>query len=212
MGNSLIQEVGIGEKSIRQTHHAQLHYFASLKVGPMLAKRGFSVTDDAVLPSGTFLRAAHFQPGQLVDVQATSIGKGFQGAMKKWGFSGMPASHGVSLTHRSVGATGSRSDPGRVFKGKKMPGRMGGKAVTMKRLRILKVDNALNCIMVRGSVPGHDNAVVRITDSTCYRRQYALRKSFPFPTFVPADGEELPREMTAEAFESDPLYVASAEK
>lgn len=94
---------------MRQTHHAQLHYFASLKVAPMQLKRGFPVSEDAVLPPGTFLRAAHFQPGQLVDVQAVSIGKGFQGAMKKWGFSGMPASHGVSKTHRSIGATGGRS-------------------------------------------------------------------------------------------------------
>ena len=94
-----------------------------------------------------------------------------------------------------------------------MPGRMGGKSVTMKRLRVLKIDNALNCIMVRGSVPGHDEAIVRVMDSSCYRRQFAARKAFPFPTFVPVEGEEpLPRELVAEAFQTDPLYVASAEK
>lgn len=109
LGTSIVQEVGLGEKSIQQCHHAQLNYYASLKLAPKLHKLGFPVTADAMLPPGTPLRAAHFVPGQLVDVRAQSIGKGFQGAMKKWGFKGMPASHGQSLTHRAIGATGSRS-------------------------------------------------------------------------------------------------------
>lgn len=87
--------------------------------------------------------------------------------MKRWGFHGMPASHGVSLSHRAIGATGGRSDPGRVFKGKKMAGRMGGEFVTVRKLRVMKIDSALNCIWLRGAVPGPDGGVVRLIDSHC---------------------------------------------
>lgn len=208
MGRSIVQEVGIGEKSVRQCHHAQLNYFASLKVSPKQVTAGFSVSQDGLVPSGTFLRSAHFLPGQLVDVKARSIGKGFQGAMKKWGFAGMPASHGQSLTHRAIGATGARSDPGRVFKGKKMAGRMGGTCVTVSRLRILKIDHGLNCIMVRGAVPGHDGTVVRIADS----KKAARHPNVPFPTFIANPDSPLTREHSAEFFDKDPLYVGSFEK
>ena len=97
---------------------------------------GFQVSDNGILPSGTMIGVHHFVPGQYVDVQAESIGKGFQGGMKRWGFSGLPASHGVSLAHRSIGSTGNRQDPGKVFKGKKMPGRMGGDLITFKALKV----------------------------------------------------------------------------
>lgn len=208
LGGSIVQELGIGEKSVRQCHHAQLNNFAALKVAPKKVTLGFAVSEDALIPPGTFLRSAHFVPGQFVDVQARSIGKGFQGAMKKWGFAGMPASHGQSLTHRAIGATGARSDPGRVFKGKKMAGRMGGSRVTVSRLRILKLDHGLNCIMVRGAVPGHDGTVVRVTDS----KQAPRNPAVPFPTYIADPSNPLPREQTAEFFEKDPLYVGSSEK
>jgi len=211
VGNTIVQEVGIGEKSVQQCHHAQLNYYAQLKLAPKQHKLGFSVSPDALIPPGTPLRAAHFQPGQLVDVKGTSIGKGFQGAMKKWGFAGMPATHGTSLTHRALGATGSRSDPGRVFKGKKMAGRMGGTSITVARLRILKMDHALNCISVRGAVPGHDGSVVRITDAVSTRRDWA-RMRLPFPTYIPNASSTLPREQVAEHYEKDPLFIGTSEK
>lgn len=216
VGPSLVQEVGIGSKSPRQVHHAQLNYYAELKVPLKQHKRGFSVTHDALLPPGTFLRAGHFVAGQLVDVQAKSIGKGFQGAMKRWGFAGMPASHGNSLSHRAIGCTGARSDPGRTFKGKKMAGRMGGHFVTVRRLKVLKVDHALNCIMVRGAVPGHDNQAVRVVDSkSCTRRELVRlcqARALPFPTLIPSQETPLPREEIAEFYEKDPLFVGTTEK
>ncbi len=99
-----------------------------------------------------------------------------------------------------------------MFKGKKMAGRMGGKNVTAKLLRVLKVDYALNCIMVRGAVPGHDGAVVRVTDTTSSRRDLFRSKSIPFPTYVADPTNPLPREATAEFFEGrDPLFIGSTE-
>lgn len=100
-----------------------------------------------------------------------------------------------------------------MFKGKKMAGRMGGKSVTVSRLRILKIDHALNCIMVRGAVPGHDDAIVRIKDAASTRRQMWREKVRPpFPTFIPDPERPLPREQTAEFFDKDPLYIGTAEK
>ena len=100
----------------------------------------------------------------LVDVRAKTIGKGFQGAMKRWGFGGLPASHGVSLTHRSLGSTGNRTLPGRVFKGKKMAGHMGDRNICIQNLSVYKVDAENNIIAVRGSIPGNENGVVYITN------------------------------------------------
>lgn len=125
--------------------------------------------------------------------------------MKRWGFHGQPASHGVSLAHRAIGATGGRSDPGRVFKGKKMAGRMGGDRVTVKKLRIVRVDTALNCLWVKGSVPGHDNSILRVLDSKCpeNRKLFAETRP-PFPTI--SDDIKLPRLLDAPSIEiKDPL-------
>lgn len=128
--------------------------------------------------------------------------------MKRWGFHGMPASHGVSLAHRAIGATGGRSDPGRVFKGKKMAGRMGGELVTVRKLRVMKVDSALNCIWVRGAVPGADNGVIRVIDSNCPENRILFAEQpRPVPTFIPGDEKTLPREQEAPVLAtSDPLY------
>ena len=127
--------------------------------------------------------------------------------MKRWGFHGQPASHGTSLSHRSIGATGGRSDPGRVFKGKKMAGRMGGKRVTVKKLRILKIDTALNCLWVNGAVPGHDNSIIRVIDSKCPENRELFEKiKPPVPTISP--DSKLPRELEAPSINSkDPLKI-----
>lgn len=136
-----VQEVGIDSKvhlraGLERTPAVQLSYFARIKCPVMRRVRGFVVSEDARMPPGTPLRAAHFVPGQLVSVQARSIGKGFQGVMKRHGFAGMPASHGVSLSHRHGGCLGSREDPAKVFKGKKMPGRMGNTVITTHCLKV----------------------------------------------------------------------------
>ena len=125
-----------------------------------------------------------------------SIGKGFQGAMKRWGFHGQPASHGVSLSHRSIGATSGRSDPGRVFKGKKMAGHMGSERVTVRKLRVMRVDTALNCLWVKGAIPGHDNSIIRILDSKCPENRAIFHKTPPpFPTI--STKFKLPRELNS---------------
>lgn len=136
LDRATIQEVGIGIKSPKKVHFAQLSYFAGCQVSPKRCIAGFNVDKRAILPAGTPIKAAHFVAGQVVDAQARTIGKGFQGGMKRWGFAGMPASHGVSLSHRSIGATGQREDPSGVMKGKKMPGRMGGRNATASCLQV----------------------------------------------------------------------------
>ncbi|RYQ99798.1 hypothetical protein HN51_050044 [Arachis hypogaea] len=112
--------------------------------------RDFPVTEDALLPVGTSLNVRHFVPGQYVDITGITKGKGFQGGMKRHGFKGMLASHGASLSHRSIGSTGQRDAPGKVFKGKKMPGRMGGEQRTVKNVWVYKICPARNLMWVKG--------------------------------------------------------------
>lgn len=103
--------------------------------------------------------------GLFVDVSGITKGKGFQGGMKRWGFAGLRASHGVSVSHRSVGSTGNRTEPGRVFKGKKMPGHMGVAARTVQNLVVLSVDEANGLIFVNGSIPGAAGSYVSVVNS-----------------------------------------------
>ena len=152
----------------------------------------FPVTEDAVLPDGTEITARHFVPGQRVDIVGNSIGKGFQGGMKRHGFSGQSASHGASKSHRSIGSTGGCQDPGKVFKGKKMAGRMGGKRITAQSLEVYKIDTQRNLIFVKGSVPGNKGATVKISDTKKWwkksQTQLIETRPLPFPTYFEEDG------------------------
>lgn len=133
---------------------------------PPYVIREFRVSDPACYPEvGAQIHARHFLPGQQVDIAGISKGKGFQGAMKRWGFAGMPATHGVSKSHRALGSTGQCQDPGRVFKGKKMAGRMGADRITVQNLRILKVDRGRNLLYIKGAIPGNKGAFVEIRDA-----------------------------------------------
>jgi large subunit ribosomal protein L3 len=127
--------------------------------------REFKVTKDALVPLGTFLSAAHFVPGQKIDVKSKSRGKGFQGPMKRHGFHGLRASHGVSVSHRSGGSTGMNQSPGRVFPGKKMAGRMGGDETTKHNLHVLRIDTVRDVILVKGNVPGPEGGHVLLSDA-----------------------------------------------
>lgn len=142
-----------------------LGHFRKARVAPKRIVKEFNVTPDAHVPVGTTLSAIHFVPGQFVDVVANGIGKGFAGGMKRWGFHGLAASHGVSISHRSSGSVGQHQDPGRVFPGKKMAGRLGGKRITTQNLAVVRVDTSLDLVFVRGAVPGVDDAHVLITDA-----------------------------------------------
>jgi len=114
---------------------------------------------------GTTIHARHFTPGQNVDIVGITKGKGFQGAMKRHGFAGMPATHGTSKSHRALGSTGACQDPGKVWKGKKMAGRMGHAQRTVQNLRILKIDRGRNLIYVKGAVPGNKGEFLRVQDA-----------------------------------------------
>jgi large subunit ribosomal protein L3 len=132
-------QLGVGEAKPSRVKKPQAGHFAKAGVSPKRKLQEFCVTPDAVLPAGTKIEAMHFVPGQLVDVCGISKGKGFQGVMKRWNFGGGRATHGNSLSHRIIGSTGCRQDPGKVFKNKKMPGRMGSERITTQNLTVLKV-------------------------------------------------------------------------
>lgn len=161
-------QIGAGEYKKKNVTKPLMGHYAKYGVGesPPFAVREFQVTHEEYLPQpGTKIHARHFVPGQNIDVSAISKGKGFQGAMKKWNFKGMPATHGTSLSHRSLGSTGQCQDPGRVFKGKKMAGRMGAERVTMQNLRIIKIDRGRNLLYLKGPVPGQKGEFVEIKDA-----------------------------------------------
>lgn len=151
------------------------------------------VSQNAIIKPGTPLYAPHFRPGQYVDVTAKTIGKGFQGVMKRWGFKGQPASHGQTKTHRRPGAI-SNSKVAKVFKGKKMPGQMGNRFRTSLGLKVWRISVKHNIIYVNGSVPGYKNCLVKVCDSALpsYKED---SKNSPFPTFFADGEEELPDEL-----------------
>ncbi len=132
----------------------QRKIFSSINSKPKKVLKEFRVLKENLLEIGTILDVSHFQKDQIVDVTGVSIGKGFQGSMKRHNFKGGRASHGVSVSHRAHGSTGNSQDPGRVFKGKKMAGHMGAKKVTKQNLKIISVDQDNKLISIKGSVPG----------------------------------------------------------
>ncbi|KAF9535257.1 translation protein [Crepidotus variabilis] len=158
-------QVAASDKPVKTTTKQMLGHFNKAGVPPKRIVKEFAVSADAHIPVGTELSAVHFVPGQFVDVIANSIGKGFQGGMKRWGFHGLAASHGVSVSHRSSGSTGQHQDPGRIFPGKKMAGRMGNERTTVQNLPVIRVDSELNLIFVKGAIPGVDDAHVLIRDA-----------------------------------------------
>ncbi len=163
-GYSAVQ-LGAGKAKAKNVGRPMREYYAKAKVEPKATLREFRVGDDGLLPVGAELAATHFVVGQRVDVQGVTIGRGFAGAMKRHHFRGLRASHGVSVSHRSHGATGQRQDPGRVFKGKKMAGHMGARWRTQQNLRVVATDAERGVIMVEGSVPGPEGAYVSVTDA-----------------------------------------------
>jgi large subunit ribosomal protein L3 len=158
-------QLGSGDAKVKRTSKAQRGHFAKAKVEPKKKLAEFRVSEDNLVDVGAELGANHFIAGQYVDVQSTSKGKGFAGAMKRHNFGGLRATHGVSVSHRSHGSTGQCQDPGKVFKGKKMAGHMGDETVTVQNLLVAGIDEEDNLILVRGAVPGGKNAWVIIQDA-----------------------------------------------
>ena len=153
------------DKDISNINKPQRKIFSSIKIKPKKIIKEFRVDNDNILEVGTKLDVNHFKVDQFVDASSISIGKGFAGVMKRHNFGGLRASHGVSISHRSHGSTGQNQDPGRVFKGKKMAGRMGNKKVTKQNLKVIDVDNEINLLIVKGSVPGKKNSIIYLKDS-----------------------------------------------
>jgi large subunit ribosomal protein L3 len=173
-------QLGVGRAKTKNVSKPMRGHFAKAKVTPKARLAEFRVSEDALLEPGTALSVGHFVVGQYVDVCGTSIGKGFAGAMKRWGFKGLRASHGVSVSHRSHGSTGNRQDPGKVFKGKKMAGHMGDRRVTVQNLEVVGIDHERGLLLVKGAVPGARGGYVRVTDAV----KRALPQEAPYPAGV----------------------------
>ena len=158
-------QLGVGTARTKNVSKPQRGHFAKAKVEPKARLAEFRVSEDALLEVGAEITAAHFLPGQFVDVVGTSIGKGFAGAMKRHNFRGLRASHGVSVSHRSHGSTGQRQSPGKTFKNKKMAGHLGAERVTTQSLEVIAADAERGVLMIKGSVPGSPGGYVLIKDA-----------------------------------------------
>lgn len=173
-------QLGAGAAKAKNVTKALRGHFAKAKVEPKRKLVEFRVDATAMVEPGTELVASHFVPGQYVDIVGETKGKGFAGAMKRWNFAGLEATHGVSVSHRSHGSTGQRQDPGRTFKGKKMAGHLGVERVTQQNLEVVSVDDAEGFIVVRGAVPGAENSYVLVSDAV----KKGLDPKAPFPAGV----------------------------
>ena len=179
--------MGAGSRKAKRTAKPQRGQFAAAKVAPKAKLVEFRVKEDALADVGAEVVADHFVPGQKVDIAGISVGKGFAGAMKRWNFGGLRASHGVSISHRSHGSTGQCQDPGKVFKGKKMAGHLGTERVTTQNLEIFKTDADRGLILVRGNVPGPEGGWVEIRDAVKKARHADAPEKGSFRTAEAAD-------------------------
>ncbi len=171
-------QVTIGTAKISRVSKAVRGHCAKNKVEPGKKTVEFRVSENNMVEAGAEFSAAHFVVGQYVDVTGYTVGKGFAGAMKRWNFAGLEASHGVSVSHRSHGSTGQRQDPGKVFKGKKMAGHLGDERVTIQNLQVVAVDVERGLVFVKGAVPGHEGGYVMVKD--------AVKKALPADAPLPA--------------------------
>jgi large subunit ribosomal protein L3 len=175
-GYSAVQ-LGAGKAKTKNVAKPQRTAFGKAEVEPKAKVVEFRVDEGALLDVGARISAEHFVAGQLVDVAGVTQGKGFAGAMKRWGFRGLRATHGVSVSHRSHGSTGNRQDPGRVFKNKKMAGHMGARNRTQQNLEIVRTDPIRGLLFVKGSVPGHKGAWLTVSDAI----KLPHNESAPYP-------------------------------
>ena len=173
-------QLGAGKAKAKNVAKPQRVAFGKAEVEPKAKVAEFRVAEDALLDVGADISADHFVAGQLVDVSGVTQGKGFAGAMKRWGFGGLRATHGVSVSHRSHGSTGNRQDPGRVFKNKKMAGHMGARNRTQQNLEIVRTDPIRGLLFVKGSVPGHKGSWLTVSDAIKLPRH----ETAPYPAGI----------------------------
>ncbi|XP_076941720.1 large ribosomal subunit protein uL3m-like [Bidens hawaiensis] len=200
-------QIGCGHKKEKHLTKPEVGHFRAQGVPLKRKLREFPVTQDALLPLGTQITVRHFLPGQFLDVTGITKGKGFEGVMKRWKFPGQPASHGTSLSHRGAGSTGQRDAPGKIFKGKKMPGHMGGQQMTVKNVWVYKIDPARNLIWVRGQVPGNKGDFVFLKDALYKKPDIS---TLPFPTYFSTEKEVVSslKPLVADLGETDPFMAA----
>ena len=158
-------QVGVGKAKVKNVSNAERGRFAVAQVEPKRKLAEFRVEPEALIPVGAEITADHYVVGQFVDVTGITTGKGFAGGMKRWNFGGLRASHGVSVSHRSLGSTGGRQDPGKTFKNKKMAGHMGQDRITTQNVKVVRTDVERGLIMVQGSVPGSKGGWIMIKDA-----------------------------------------------
>ena len=175
-------QLGAGVAKVKNVAKPQRGHFGKAEVEPKARLVEFRVAEDALLDVGAEISADHFIAGQLVDVAGHTQGKGFAGAMKRWGFGGMRATHGVSISHRALGSTGNRQDPGRVFKNKKMAGHMGDRERTQQNLEIVRTDVERGLLFVKGSVPGAKGTWLTVKDAVKVKRPADV----PYPASLKA--------------------------
>jgi large subunit ribosomal protein L3 len=173
-------QLGAGKAKPKNVAKPQRVAFGKAEVEPKSKVVEFRVAEDALLDLGAHISADHFVPGQLVDIAGVTQGKGFAGAMKRWGFGGLRATHGVSVSHRSHGSTGNRQDPGRVFKNKKMAGHMGARNRTQQNLEVVRTDPIRGLLFIKGSVPGHKGSWLTVEDAVKLPRPDAA----PYPAGI----------------------------
>src|SRR5215475_7942038 len=196
-------QLGAGAKKAKNTSKGLRGHFAKAEVEPKRTVAEFRVSEEMLIDVGAEFTADHFVAGQKVDITGTTVGKGFAGAMKRWNFGGMRATHGVSVSHRAHGSTGQRQDPGKTFAGKKMAGHLGQETVTTLNVTVWRVDVERGLILVKGSVPGSEGSFVKVRDAV-----KSAPKDVPTPgafkkageeTAAPAAEEEAPAAVEAEA-------------
>jgi large subunit ribosomal protein L3 len=192
-GYSAVQ-LGAGTAKVKRQSAAMRGHFAKAKVEPKRKIAEFRVSAENLIEVGEEITANHFLEGQKVDVAGTSIGKGFAGAMKRWNFKGLRATHGVSISHRSHGSTGQCQEPGKVFKGKKMAGHMGAARITTQNLEVMRTDVERGLIMIKGAVPGSRGGWVTVKDAVKKKAPEGL----PFPAALRSQQKPVAEEAPVE--------------
>jgi large subunit ribosomal protein L3 len=195
-------QLGSGAAKPKRVSKAERERFAKAKVAPKMKIVEFRVAGDNLIEVGASMSADHFVAGQKVDVAGISIGKGFQGAMKRHNFGGLRATHGVSISHRSHGSTGQCQDPGKVFKGKKMAGHMGAVRTTTQNVEIVRTDVEDGLILIQGSVPGSKGAWIEIRDAVKGTKVDDLPMPGKFTVGAPEVKKEVKAEEKVEAKET----------
>ena len=207
-------QLGSGARRSNNMSKADRGYFGKQNVEPKRKLAEFRVTEDSLIPVGAEITADHFIPGQFVDVCGITIGKGFAGGMKRWNFAGLRASHGVSISHRSIGGTGGRQDPGKTFKNKKMPGHLGAERVTTLNLKVVQTDVERGLLLVEGAVPGAKSGWVTVRDAV----KKKLPKEAPKPgkfrvnEVAEAKAESAPKSETKPAVEQAAQAAGAADQ